>query len=60
MNLVECDIEARLELEAQVFECFRQWSRPKAEAYHTIFGYLIPHISIHVGQDHARVWQTRG
>lgn len=55
MNFVESDIEARLEVKVQVFECFRQWSRRKTEAYHTIFGYLFPHISIHVGQDYARV-----
>jgi hypothetical protein len=41
-------IEARLEVEVQAFERHREWSRSEAEAYHTIFRYLSPHISIHV------------
>ncbi|OQD78121.1 hypothetical protein PENANT_c086G01457 [Penicillium antarcticum] len=41
-------IEARLEVEVQAFERHREWSRREAEAYHTIFRYLSPHISIHV------------
>ncbi|KZN87798.1 Retrovirus-related Pol polyprotein from transposon TNT [Penicillium chrysogenum] len=41
-------IEARLEVEVQAFERHREWSRREAEAYHTIFRYLSPHISVHV------------
>jgi hypothetical protein len=41
-------IEARLKVEVQAFERHREWSRREAEAYHTIFRYLSPHISIHV------------
>ncbi|KAJ5267903.1 hypothetical protein N7478_010711 [Penicillium angulare] len=41
-------IDARLEVEVQAFERHREWSRREAEAYHTIFRYLSPHISIHV------------
>ncbi|KAJ5559483.1 hypothetical protein N7513_001882 [Penicillium frequentans] len=41
-------IEARHEVEVQAFERHREWSRREAEAYHTIFRYLSPHISIHV------------
>ncbi|CAG7979910.1 unnamed protein product [Penicillium salamii] len=41
-------IEARLEVEVQAFERHREWSRREAEAYHTIFRYLSPNISIHV------------
>jgi hypothetical protein len=41
-------IEARLEVEVQAFERHREWSRREAEAYHTIFRYLSPHISIHI------------
>ncbi|KAI3093361.1 hypothetical protein CBS147333_10096 [Penicillium roqueforti] len=41
-------IEARLEVEVQAFERHREWSRREAEAYHAIFRYLSPHISIHV------------
>ena len=41
-------IEARLEAEVQAFERHREWLRREAEAYHTIFRYLSPHISIHV------------
>ncbi|KAJ9482036.1 hypothetical protein VN97_g11412 [Penicillium thymicola] len=40
--------EARLEVEVQAFERHREWSRREAEAYHTIFRYLSPNISIHV------------
>ncbi|KAJ9479278.1 hypothetical protein VN97_g13174, partial [Penicillium thymicola] len=40
--------EARLEVQVQAFERHREWSRREAEAYHTIFRYLSPHISIHV------------
>jgi hypothetical protein len=51
-------IEARLEVEVQyvqAFERHREWSRREAEAYHTIFRYLSPHISIHVaGLDTSR------
>ncbi|KAI2694761.1 hypothetical protein CBS147372_9600 [Penicillium roqueforti] len=43
-------IEARLEVEVQAFERHREWSRREAEAYHTIFRYLFPHISIHVAE----------
>jgi transposase InsO family protein len=35
-------------VEVQAFERHREWSRREAEAYHTIFRYLSPHISIHV------------
>jgi hypothetical protein len=35
-------------VEVQAFERHREWSRREAEAYHTIFWYLSPHISIHV------------
>ncbi|KAJ5267756.1 hypothetical protein N7478_010564 [Penicillium angulare] len=38
-------IEARLEVEVQAFE---RHHRREAEAYHTIFRYLSPHISIHL------------
>ncbi|OQE62857.1 hypothetical protein PENNAL_c0258G03846, partial [Penicillium nalgiovense] len=34
--------------EVQAFERHREWSRREAKAYHTIFRYLSPHISIHV------------
>jgi hypothetical protein len=41
-------IEARLEVEVQAFERHKEWSRREAEAYHIIFRYLSPHISLHV------------
>ena len=41
-------IDARLEAEVQAFERHREWSRREAEAYHTIFRYLSPNISVHV------------
>ena len=40
-------IEARLEVEVQAFQRHCEWSRREAEAYHTIFRYLSPLISIH-------------
>ncbi|CEJ62229.1 hypothetical protein PMG11_10735 [Penicillium brasilianum] len=41
-------IEARLEVEVQAFERHKEWSRREAEAYHIIFRYLSPNISVHV------------
>ena len=41
-------IEARLEVRSRHSSATREWSRREAEAYHTIFRYLSPHISIHV------------
>ncbi|KAJ5111482.1 hypothetical protein N7532_002017 [Penicillium argentinense] len=41
-------IDVRLEVEIQAFERHREWSRREAEAYHTIFRYLSPNISMHV------------
>ncbi|KAJ6070216.1 hypothetical protein N7467_011535 [Penicillium canescens] len=46
--ILRSSIEARLEVEVQAFERHREWSRREAEAYHTIFRYLSPQISIHV------------
>jgi hypothetical protein len=48
-------IKARLEVEVQAFERFREWSRREAEAYHPIFRHLSPHIRGHVaGLDTSR------
>jgi hypothetical protein len=40
-------IETRLEIEVQAFERYEKWSKCEAEAYHTIFRYLSPEVSIH-------------
>ncbi|OKP10396.1 hypothetical protein PENSUB_4185 [Penicillium subrubescens] len=41
-------IEAHVEVEVQAFDRHKEWSRREAEAYHIIFRYLSPNISIHV------------
>lgn len=41
-------IEARLEAEVQAFERHREWLRCETEAYHIIFWYLSPYISIYI------------
>ncbi|KAJ5742287.1 hypothetical protein N7533_011696 [Penicillium manginii] len=41
-------IDTHLEVEIQAFERHREWSRREAKAYHTIFRYLSPNISMHV------------
>ena len=40
-------IDTRLEIEVQAFERYEKWSKCEAEAYHTIFRYLSPEVSIH-------------
>jgi hypothetical protein len=41
-------VQMRLEFEAQAYDCYQDWCRREAEAYHTIIKYLSPTVSAQV------------
>lgn len=41
-------VQMRLEFEGQAYDCYQDWCRREAEAYHTIIKYLSPTVSAQV------------